>query len=340
MLVRFTVRRLVRWLSAEERCLVIGDALAAKAIEKKLRVTPSVRATVVGRVPLDPCEVNGAAPPILGAVESIRGLLREHEIHRVVVAADGADSDALLDLIQQVKPLGVKISVLPRLVDVVGYSVEMDDIQGLTLMGVHRYGLTKSSGALKRGMDLVGSTLGLIVLSPLLAAIAVAIKATSSGPVLFRQRRIGRGGREFWLLKFRTMIDGADELKAELWGLNEAEGLFKIAEDPRVTWLGRLLRQTYLDELPQLVNVLCGEMSLVGPRPLVPAEDGLIEGWRRDRLLLRPGMTGHWQIFGSSRIPLNEMVKIDYLYGANWSLWLDTRILLRTVPYMLRRDGL
>ncbi len=137
------------------------------------------------------------------------------------------------------------------------------------------------------------------------------------------------------------MYDGADSLKAELAALNEAgEGLFKIADDPRVTKVGRFLRQSCLDELPQLVNVLRGEMSLVGPRPLVPDEDRSTEGWQRDRLLLKPGMTGHWQIFGSSRIPLPEMAKIDYLYGANWSLWLDARILLRTVPYALRRAGI
>jgi lipopolysaccharide/colanic/teichoic acid biosynthesis glycosyltransferase len=190
-------------------------------------------------------------------------------------------------------------------------------------------------------MDLAGSILGLVVLAPFLIAISLAIRLTSHGPALFRQRRIGRGGRQFDVFKFRTMVDGADALKDDLFVLNEAEdGFFKIAEDPRLTRIGRLLRRTCLDELPQLLNVVRGEMSLVGPRPLVPDEDRRIEGWERDRLLLKPGMTGHWQIFGSSRIPLREMVKIDYLYGANWSLWLDAKILLRTVPYMVRRHGL
>src|ERR1019366_9362597 len=143
------------------------------------------------------------------------------------------------------------------------------------------------------------------------------------------------------MLKFRSMVVDADELKDQLRGLNEAKGgLFKIPACPRVTRVGRFLRRTSLDELPQLLSVLTGDMSLVGPRPLVEDEDALIEGWRRRRLAVRPGMTGQWQIFGSSRIPMQEMVKIDYMYGANWSLWLDLKILLRTIPYVLSRRGL
>ena len=152
---------------------------------------------------------------------------------------------------------------------------------------------------------------------------------------------MGREGIPFEMFKFRTMVDGAEAQKAELAADNEAGGgLFKIKDDPRVTRVGRLLRRASLDELPQLLNVLRGEMALVGPRPLVLDEDSQIEGWQRPRLELPPGMTGPWQIFGSARIPLDEMVKIDYLYGANWSLWLDMKILLRTVPFVLGRRGL
>jgi lipopolysaccharide/colanic/teichoic acid biosynthesis glycosyltransferase len=159
--------------------------------------------------------------------------------------------------------------------------------------------------------------------------------------LFFRQPRIGRRGERFWMLKFRSMVDGADAMKDQIRALNEAEGgLFKVGEDPRMTRTGRFLRRTSLDELPQLINVLRGDMSLVGPRPLVSDEDALIEGWRRRRLAVKPGMTGLWQIYGSSRIPMQEMVKIDYIYGANWSIWLDLRILLRTIPYMLSRRGL
>jgi exopolysaccharide biosynthesis polyprenyl glycosylphosphotransferase len=337
---RAAARRYVRRSIAAERCLVVGSALAARGIERKFKMSPSLKAVVVGRVPIIANEINGAAPSILGEFDSLDRLLVEYDVHRVVVAPETTDSDEILDVIRRVKQTGVKVSVLPRLFEVVGSSVEMDDIDGLTLLGVHRYGLTKSSEILKRGMDVTGAALGLLLLSPILFAIGTAIKLTSPGPVLFRQRRIGPNG-EFGLLKFRTMVDGADGLKPDLIELNEgADGFFKIAEDPRITQVGRFLRRSCLDELPQLVNVLRGEMSLVGPRPLVPEEDRRIEGWQRTRLQLKPGMTGHWQIFGSSRIPLREMVKIDYLYGANWSLWVDTKILLRTVPYVLRRAGL
>ena len=180
-----------------------------------------------------------------------------------------------------------------------------------------------------------------MLLAPLLVMVAGAIKLDSRGPVFFRQRRVGRRGEAFWMLKFRSMVRDADDIKAQLRDQNEAKGgLFKIPDDPRITRVGRFLRRTSLDELPQLLNVLGGNMSLVGPRPLVEDEDALIEGWQRRRLAVKPGMTGMWQIFGSSRIPMSEMVKIDYLYGANWSLWLDVKILLRTVPYVLRRRGL
>src|SRR5262249_34425334 len=177
------------------------------------------------------------------------------------------------------------------------------------------------------------------VLSPLLALIALAIRLSSRGPILFRQRRVGHEGKLFEVLKFRSMVHDAEERKAELAGRNEAEGLFKIDADPRVTRVGRQLRRTSLDELPQLFNVLRGEMSLVGPRPLIVEEDRQIEGFYRRRLHLTPGMTGPWQVLGSARIPLHEMVSIDYLYVANWSLWGDVKILLRTVPSVLLRRG-
>jgi len=181
----------------------------------------------------------------------------------------------------------------------------------------------------------------LLAVSPLLLVIAVAVKLEDGGPVFFRQQRVGRHGKRFRMLKFRTMVPDADALKDSLRHRNEAqEGLFKIAEDPRVTRVGRLLRRSALDELPQLWNIVRGEMSLVGPRPLVLDEDQRIEGWHRRRLELTPGMTGPWQILGPARVPLREMVAIDYLYVANWSLWTDIKILLRTIPHVLGRKGL
>jgi lipopolysaccharide/colanic/teichoic acid biosynthesis glycosyltransferase len=182
--------------------------------------------------------------------------------------------------------------------------------------------------------------IGLIVLSPLMAISAIAIKFDSSGPLFFRQTRIGKNGKAFKMVKFRTMEVDAEQRRAELLALNEVPGLFKVSNDPRITWVGRLLRRMSLDELPRLWNVLTGEMSLVGPRPLITEEDQRIEGWDRWRLYLTPGITGPWQVLGAGRIPLAEMVKLDYLYVATWSLWGDIKILLRTVGLVLRRQGI
>jgi exopolysaccharide biosynthesis polyprenyl glycosylphosphotransferase len=279
--------------------------------------------------------------PVLGTCDTLGLTLAEHDIDRVVIAPSAsADNEDLLDVIRRAKALGIKVSVLPGLFEVVGSSVEFDDINGVTLLGLRRHGLTDSSRALKRTLDAVTAAALLLLLAPVLALIAVAIKLDSRGPVFFRQRRIGLTNRDFEILKFRTMVSDAEARKAELRPQNEAVGLFKIENDPRITRVGSFLRRTSLDELPQLINVLKGEMSLVGPRPLVPDEDAQVEGWHRRRLLVKPGMTGLWQICGSSRIPLPEMVKIDYLYGANWSVWLDVKVLIRTVPYVLSRRGM
>jgi exopolysaccharide biosynthesis polyprenyl glycosylphosphotransferase len=268
-------------------------------------------------------------------------VLDEERVERAIIAPRSAVSDDLLNTIRRLKLLGVRVSVLPRLFEVVGASVERDEVDGITLLGMRRYGLSRSSRVIKRALDLAGAGLGVLVLAPVLATIAIAIKLDSPGPVFFRQRRMGRDDVPFEMLKFRTMVDGAESQKAALAARNEAEdGLFKIKDDPRITRVGGLLRRTSLDELPQLFNVLGGDMALVGPRPLVLDEACRIEGWQRSRLQLPPGMTGPWQVFGSARIPLTEMVKIDYLYGANWSLWLDVKILLRTVAFVFERRGL
>jgi lipopolysaccharide/colanic/teichoic acid biosynthesis glycosyltransferase len=238
----------------------------------------------------------------------------------------------------------IELDRLPGLTGV-GSSIELDGgmygLPGTQAMGVRRPDLTRSAMRVKRALDLLGASLGLLALAPLIGVIAAAIRLDGRGPVLFRQWRVGRHGRRFRMLKFRTMVPEADALKDLLRHRNEAQGgLFKIAEDPRVTRVGRFLRRSALDELPQLLNVLRGEMSLVGPRPLVVDEDRRIVGWRRWRLDLMPGMTGPWQILGPARAPLGEMVAIDYRYVANWSLWTDIKILLRTVPHVLGRRGL
>ena len=301
-----------------------------------------MKATVVGRVTLDARDGSqGLIAGNLGDVASLVRVIADQRAERVIIAPDGHDQEEILHAIRLLKALGVKVSVLPRLLEVVGSSSTFDEVDGITLLGVRQYGLTKSSRFLKRSMDFVVALSLLLLLSPLLLLLAIAIAIDSPGPVLFRQARIGRGGSRFDIFKFRSMICDADGLKEQLRQQNEATGgLFKITDDPRITRVGRFLRKTSIDELPQLLNVIIGHMSLVGPRPLVPDEDALIEGWERRRLAVRPGMTGLWQIFGSSRIPLPEMVKIDYLYCANWSVWVDMKVLLRTVPYVLRRRGL
>jgi exopolysaccharide biosynthesis polyprenyl glycosylphosphotransferase len=340
---RLIVRRAAFALTAPERCIVIGNATDAARITAKFSDAHSVNATILGRVALHGSEVteNGAEVEKLGDYAGLARVVAEHDVERVIIAPSSDGQEEILDAIRLIKALGVKVSVLPRLLEVVGSTSTFDDVDGMWLLGVRQYGLARSSELLKRGMDIAAAGLGLVILGPLFLMLTIAVKLDSRGPVFFRQRRIGCRGETIWMLKFRSMVDGAEQMKDQVRSLNEAQGgLFKIGEDPRITRLGRVLRRTSLDELPQLINVLRGDMSLVGPRPLVPDEDALIEGWQRRRLAVKPGMTGLWQIFGSSRIPMHEMVKIDYIYGANWSLWLDLRILLRTIPYILSRRGL
>ena len=271
----------------------------------------------------------------------IRDLATKMDVHRAIVSPSDSEAGEMLDLVRTLKAAGIRVSVVPRLLQVIGSSVIFDDLHGVTLMGVRRFDLTRSSAMVKRAFDLIGATLGLIVVAPLMIVIAIAIKLDSKGPVFFRQMRVGRDEHRFGLFKFRTMVPEAEQLKHTLVDRNEAqEGLFKIAEDPRVTRIGNFLRKTALDELPQLFNVLRGEMSLVGPRPLILDEDQRIEGWHRRRLALHPGITGHWQILGPATVSLREMVAMDYLYVANWSLWTDVKILVRTVPHVLCRRGL
>jgi exopolysaccharide biosynthesis polyprenyl glycosylphosphotransferase len=340
---RSLVRAIALARTEPERCIVLGNAGDAERTAERLEASSGVNVNLLGRVALRPDDEHQSPQTTgrLGDVSSLASIISDQGVERVIIAPDSHDQEEMLHAIRLVKALGVKVSVLPRLLEVVGSSSTFDDVDGITLLGVRHYGLSKSSDFLKRMMDLAAAAAGVVVLAPLMAGLAVAVKLTSRGPVFFRQPRIGRRGERFDMLKFRSMVADAEQIKFQLLDRNEAgRGLFKISDDPRVTRVGRLLRRTSLDELPQLLNVVVGDMSLVGPRPLVPDEDALIEGWERRRLAVKPGMTGLWQVFGSSRIPMNEMVKIDYIYGANWSLWLDVKILVRTIPYVLRRRGI
>lgn len=328
---RMGARKLAGSISPTERILVLGDQSAA--LDLRERTHGRLRVEIVGAAPI----------ARLNRHDDLRALIDAFDVDRVIIAPSAQTPGHYTPrLVRAAKAEGVRVSVLPGLLDVVGSQVALDDVFGVTLLGIRRFGLTRSSRAVKRGFDLGAAIcLGILTL-PLLATSALLIRLDSRGPVFFRQERIGLGGRRFRMVKLRTMVVGADEMKPALLEHNEGgDGLFKIARDPRVTRVGRILRATHLDELPQLWNVARGEMSLVGPRPLVPDEDEHVTGLDRRRLELTPGITGPWQILGSERrrIPMSEMVKLDYLYAANWSLWADVRILLRTVLTVARRRG-
>ncbi len=341
IIARAGSRAIALRIAPAERCLLIGDDVSAETICSKLTGHGGVRAEVVAHLDLDKVSSWSTDGVSHIRVAEIRDLAQTLDVHRAIIAPRSVDAGEMLNLVRTLKAVGVRISVLPRLLEVVGSSVEFDDLHGVTLMGVRRFELTRSSEALKRAFDLVGASVGLLAVSPLMIAAAIAIRLDSRGPVFFRQLRVGRHGKRFQIFKFRTMTPDAEALKDSLRHRNEAqEGLFKIADDPRVTRVGRFLRKSALDEVPQLLNIIRGEMSLVGPRPLVVDEDIRVEGWHRRRLELTPGMTGPWQILGPARVPLREMVAIDYLYVANWSLWTDMKILLRTVAFVMRRNGL
>jgi exopolysaccharide biosynthesis polyprenyl glycosylphosphotransferase len=329
-LARSLARAITSWYSPLQRCLLIGSEPVQRRLAAKF--AHHSRARMVGAMSLE-------------AVASDQELLHETAAglgaHRVLIAlSDHADGEATMDVVRGAIDSGLRVSLLPNSIGAVGGSVAFDDLGGVPLLGVPQFGLSRSSRAFKRTIDLVGSSVGLVLFAPVMLLIALAIKRDSPGPMLFRQTRVGRDGRHFTMLKFRTMIDGADAMKNDLRQYNETSGLFKIEDDPRITAIGRVLRRSSLDELPQLLNVLLGDMSLVGPRPLVVDEDQRVTGYDRRRLRLTPGMTGRWQILGSARIPLSEMVKIDYLYVANWSIWLDLKILLQTVGCVFSRRGL
>jgi exopolysaccharide biosynthesis polyprenyl glycosylphosphotransferase len=330
-------RMLARFLAGKaspiERCLVIGDPELADRVREKL-ASSHARAQVIATLPLASEDTFGWDGP-----QTLRRVASEHRVDRVIIAPARTDARGVTELIRVAKGAGVRVSVLPRMFEVVGSAVEFDDVDGLTMLGVRPFGLSRSSRLLKRAFDVVVTSLGVIAVSPLLLAVAIAIRLDSKGPILFRQTRVGRDGRHFKIFKFRSMVVDAEEQKERLRQFNEVgDGMFKLSSDPRVTRVGNILRRTSLDELPQLLNVLRGEMSLVGPRPLVTDEDAQVHGMDRARLHLTPGMTGPWQVLGA-RVPMQEMVGIDYLYVAGWSLWADLKLLLRTVRHVARRGN-
>ncbi|HEX3519056.1 MAG TPA: sugar transferase [Solirubrobacteraceae bacterium] len=339
--LRFAIRHLTSSVLGAERVLLVGSGPLMPLLARQMERSPAhglLPAAVLTR----PENERWPLPlPSLGDLRDVDAarVLREQKIDRVVISAEGIEDEQLLELVCLCRNLGVRISALPSLAAMMGPSATIDHLEGITLIGMNQPSLARSSRALKRAMDLVGASLLLLFTVPIWVPTAIAIKLDSPGPVLFWQERVGRGGTPFRVAKFRSMVRNAEELREYLLAESRQKLWLDLEHDPRITRVGRFLRLTSLDELPQLLNVLRGEMSLVGPRPLIVEEDRNVSGWARGRLDLTPGITGVWQVLGRARIPFEQMIMIDYLYVANWSLWTDVKLILRTLPAVLTRRG-
>jgi exopolysaccharide biosynthesis polyprenyl glycosylphosphotransferase len=329
-----------------QNTIIVGAGAVGQLVARKLMQHPEYGIRLVGFVDATPTERDGRLGDLtlLGEPEELPDLVLALGVERVIIAFSRDSHERTLELVRSLRGLNVRVDVVPRLFEAIGARFTTHAVEGLPLIGLPPFSLPRSSRLLKRAFDVCLSLAGLVFLSPLFALIAIAIKLDSDGPVFFRQVRMGGSGT-FRIFKFRTMVADADDRKPEVAHLNrhaQTGGdarMFKIVDDPRVTRVGRVLRRYFVDELPQLINVFKGEMSLVGPRPLILDEDAHVDEWARKRLDLKPGMTGHWQVLGRSAIPFEEMVKLDYLYVTTWSLWNDLRLLFGTVPLVVRGDG-
>jgi len=310
--------------------LLVGDDEGRTRLRRMMEHVPGAYA-LAGEVDLG----SGAY------LASVREMLDRTEARGVVlVGAEGLPDEELLDLVHSVRLRGVPLRVVPGAFALMRGRTILSEGVGLPLLEVHYPGLDNTQRTLKRVVDVTVSLVGLVLLSPLFLAVAIAVRLDSPGPVLFRQKRVGADEKVFVCYMFRSMQRDAEVRQAVLEDLNEVEGpAFKIRDDPRVTRVGRFLRRWSIDELPQLVNVLKGEMSLVGPRPL-PVRDFLrMEEAHKGRLGAVPGMTGYWQTSGRSELSFEEMVRLDLYYIENWSLSFDLKIILKTLGAVLRREG-
>ena len=309
-----------------QRVLLLGHSDDASLVRALLERHPEYGITVARAIELD--ELGSAEERAVALAVAVR----EAGADRVILASAYEGLDERTGVLRTLAEHGVKVDLIPSDSEVFRWDAELHFMEGMPVLTLPTTERPRSMLALKRAMDLAISGTALVLLAPLFAYCAIRIKLDSPGPVFFRQRRTGFRGEPFELLKFRTMVDGADERKHLVADLNRrTDGMFKIAADPRITRFGAKLRRLSLDELPQLINVFKGEMSLVGPRPLIEEESSLVEGHYRARFKVRPGITGPWQVLGRSDIPFQKMVKLDYSYVTNWSLSDDLKILLRTV---------
>jgi exopolysaccharide biosynthesis polyprenyl glycosylphosphotransferase len=333
---------------------VTGDVLRAAGVRRRAVLVGNGehlgdlhRALGTGRGGID-YELVGALAPssdgvplsVLGDLSALPDILDARTIDELIVVESDLDEQQLLELVDEAHRRGVQVRVAPRTTELLTQRAEYVPGQGIPLFELRPPVFAGVDWVLKRGFDLVVSGLIVLVGSPIWVAIALGVKLTSAGPVFYRDRRVGLGEHEFDMFKFRTMYADAAERQRELEAANEAAGpLFKIRDDPRVTPLGRFLRRFSLDEIPQLLNVLRGDMSLVGPRPLPVRDYVQLEPWHRKRYLVLPGMTGLWQISGRIDLSFDDLVRLDFYYLDNWSIWLDVSILGRTIPAVLFSRG-
>ncbi|MGC9359366.1 MAG: sugar transferase [Anaerolineae bacterium] len=322
--------------------LVVGADDVGRSVMQTICARPDLAYRIVGFLDDDPSRSQNDIGrfPALGGTDRLGEVLRDSHVDTVIVTLPWDRPRQIRQIVETCQAHGVGVQVVPDMFQMSMARVAVEDLGGIPLLSLREPSLRTWQRLTKRAMDVSIAATGLVVLSPLLGLVALAIKLDSPGPVIFRQRRVGKGGRSFTLLKFRSMVEGAEQEVATLHGQNEVGGpIFKLREDPRRTRVGKWIRRASVDELPQLWNVLRGEMSLVGPRPPLASEVSGYAPWHRRRLDALPGMTGLWQVSGRSDLTFDEMVLLDIYYIENWSPTLDFRILLRTVPTVLRGTG-
>jgi exopolysaccharide biosynthesis polyprenyl glycosylphosphotransferase len=327
---------ILRAAGYRRRAVIVGTGSHIETVAHALSSGQHPVIDPVGYISLTPLPKNGL--PSLGGIEDLERHM--DDIDEVLIADPDFPQEQAVELVDRCHQHGVRVRVAPSTMEILMDRVEFVPGQTLPLFELKPPVFEGVDFFLKRTFDIVVAGLVLLFLAPAMALIAIAIKTTSRGPAIYRSMRPGIGGAPFACLKFRTMYADAEHRQAELEDQNEKAGaIFKMRNDPRVTPVGGFLRRWSLDELPQLFNVLRGEMSLVGPRPLPQRDYERLEGWHRKRNLVMPGMTGLWQVSGRSELDFDELVRLDFLYLERWSVWLDLSILLKTVPAVIRSHG-
>lgn len=324
------------------RVLVVGAGEVGRAVIRSIVAHPELGYQVVGFVDDNPEKGQTDLGKIkaLGEIERLSDLISEHSIDLVITALPWMYHRKILRIMRQCEGQRTQVYIVPDLLQTAIRHVDVEYLGEVPVVGVRQNALSQEALLFKRALDLVMAAACFLFGWPILLVIALLIRIDSPGSAIFSQTRIGKNGIPFTIYKFRTMRQGADAEKAKLMAHNEGEErLFKIKDDPRVTRIGRFLRKTSLDELPQIWNVLRGEMSIVGPRPQVPSEVELYLEWHRHRLDVLPGMTGMWQVSGRSELSFDEMALLDIWYVENWTLWLDIKIMLKTAAVALSAKG-